>query len=58
MRRLMPVGRWALLRDHQAEPPPHDVVAERWGTVGEIRGELQDGHQVEQHTTLEDWLRS
>ena len=36
----------------------HDVVAERWGTVSEIRGELGDGNQVERHTTLEDWLRS
>src|SRR3954463_11898980 len=32
----------------------HDVVAERWGTVGEIRNELRDGHQIERHTTLED----
>jgi GTP cyclohydrolase IV len=35
----------------------HDVIAERWGTVGEIRDELRDGRQVERHTTLEDWLR-
>jgi GTP cyclohydrolase-4 len=36
----------------------HDVVAERWGTVGEIRGELEEGTPVQRHTTLEDWLRS
>ena len=36
----------------------HDVLAERWGTVGEIRGELQTAQPVERHTTLEDWLRS
>jgi GTP cyclohydrolase I/GTP cyclohydrolase-4 len=36
----------------------HDVVAERWGTVGEIRGELENGTRVRRHTTLEDWLRS
>jgi GTP cyclohydrolase IV len=35
----------------------HDVIAERWGTVGEIRGELGSGDPVAAHTTLEDWLR-
>jgi GTP cyclohydrolase-4 len=35
----------------------HDVVAERWGTVGEIRGELRNGGEpLAKHTTLEDWL--
>jgi MptA/FolE2 family GTP cyclohydrolase len=35
----------------------HDVVAERWGTVGEIRGELQNGGRpLARHTTLQDWL--
>lgn len=36
----------------------HDVVAERWGTVGEIRAELA-GHAPDgRQTTLEDWLRA
>jgi GTP cyclohydrolase I/GTP cyclohydrolase-4 len=35
----------------------HDVVAERWGTVGELRGELA-GHAPARHTSLADWLRS
>jgi MptA/FolE2 family GTP cyclohydrolase len=35
----------------------HDVVAERWGTVGEIRGELANGGQpLAKHTSLQDWL--
>jgi GTP cyclohydrolase I/GTP cyclohydrolase-4 len=33
----------------------HDVVAERNGTVGELRGEL-DGRVAETHTELRDWL--
>jgi GTP cyclohydrolase I/GTP cyclohydrolase-4 len=35
----------------------HDVVAERWGTVAEIRRELQGGEPSIRQTTLEDWLR-
>ncbi len=34
----------------------HDVVAERWGTVGELRSELAGGSPVERQTTLEAWL--
>jgi GTP cyclohydrolase I/GTP cyclohydrolase-4 len=34
----------------------HDVIAERWGTVGELRSELADGERVERQTTLEAWL--
>jgi GTP cyclohydrolase IV len=34
----------------------HDVVAERWGTIGELRGELAGGDPVERQTTLEAWL--
>ena len=34
----------------------HDVVAERWGTVAEIRGELEGGEEPERHTPLRDWL--
>jgi GTP cyclohydrolase-4 len=33
----------------------HDVVAERTGTVGELRGEL-DGTLAARHTELRDWL--
>lgn len=34
----------------------HDVEAERSGTVGEIRSELEGGEHVERHTTLRAWL--
>jgi GTP cyclohydrolase-4 len=34
----------------------HDVMAERYGTVGEIRGELADGARVARHTELREWL--
>jgi GTP cyclohydrolase IV len=33
----------------------HDVVAERTGTVGELRGELE-GRVASRHTELRDWL--
>ena len=34
----------------------HDVVAERYGTAGELRGELESGAPAARHTTLGDWL--
>lgn len=34
----------------------HDVVAERWGTVGELRAELVDESNATRQTTLEAWL--
>jgi GTP cyclohydrolase-4 len=36
---------------------PHDVVAERYGTVGELRRELA-GTPPARHTTLQEWLRA
>jgi GTP cyclohydrolase I/GTP cyclohydrolase-4 len=36
----------------------HDVVAERHGTVGELRRELETGVPAPAHTELRDWLRS
>jgi GTP cyclohydrolase IV len=35
----------------------HDVLAEREGTVGELRGELAGGAPSGRHTSLADWLR-
>jgi len=36
----------------------HEVLAERYGTVGELRAELRDGgHGPQRHTELRDWLR-
>jgi GTP cyclohydrolase-4 len=34
----------------------HDVLAERFGTVGELRSELADGVHLRRHTELRDWL--
>jgi GTP cyclohydrolase I/GTP cyclohydrolase-4 len=34
----------------------HDVVAERYGTVGELRAELDGRAPAERHTPLRDWL--
>jgi GTP cyclohydrolase I/GTP cyclohydrolase-4 len=34
----------------------HDVLAERFGTVGELRRELEHGGPLEHHTGLQEWL--
>jgi GTP cyclohydrolase I/GTP cyclohydrolase-4 len=34
----------------------HDVVAERFGLLGEVRSELRTGEHAPHHTTLRDWL--
>jgi GTP cyclohydrolase IV len=36
----------------------HDVLAERYGTVGELRRELERGGPLERHTELREWLSS
>jgi GTP cyclohydrolase I/GTP cyclohydrolase-4 len=34
----------------------HDVLAERFGTVGELRAELETGQHLGRHTELREWL--
>ena len=34
----------------------HDVVAERYGTAGELRAELEGGAAAGHHTELREWL--
>jgi GTP cyclohydrolase I/GTP cyclohydrolase-4 len=34
----------------------HDVLAERYGTVAELRGELEHGERPARHTELREWL--
>src|SRR5213596_1406746 len=34
----------------------HDVIAERFGTAGELRAELEDGRALTRHTELREWL--
>ena len=36
----------------------HDAVAERSGTLGEIRSEILGGQQLTRHTSLQEWLES
>jgi MptA/FolE2 family GTP cyclohydrolase len=36
----------------------HDVVAERYGTAGELRAELQGAGAAARHTELREWLGS
>jgi GTP cyclohydrolase I/GTP cyclohydrolase-4 len=36
----------------------HDVLAERYGTVGELRAELAGDEPATRHTELRDWLSS
>ena len=36
----------------------HDVLAERYGTAGELRGELEGGDPAPRHTELREWLSS
>ena len=34
----------------------HDVLAERYGVIGELRHELEQGGPLEHHTELREWL--
>jgi GTP cyclohydrolase I/GTP cyclohydrolase-4 len=34
----------------------HEVLAERFGTIGELRSELESGEPSPAHTQLQDWL--
>jgi GTP cyclohydrolase-4 len=52
-------GDFVLARQRNLETiHDHDVLAERWGTVGEIRRELDGSAAAPDQTTLEAWLRS
>src|SRR5205807_3233830 len=35
----------------------HDVVAERYGTAGELRAELETAEPAQRHTELREWLK-
>jgi GTP cyclohydrolase I/GTP cyclohydrolase-4 len=34
----------------------HNVVAERFGLLGELRGELTTGEHLAHHTSMREWL--
>ena len=36
----------------------HNVVAERYGTLGDLRAELASGEHQSRHTTMREWLEA
>src|SRR4051794_14795782 len=49
---------WVSARQENLETiHQHNVVAERFGLMGEIRGELETGEHLARHTGLDEWLR-
>jgi GTP cyclohydrolase-4 len=36
----------------------HNVVAERYGKLDDLRGELQEGEEQRHHTTMREWLET
>ena len=36
----------------------HNVVAERYGTLGDLRRELDAGEHQRRHTTMREWLEA
>jgi len=36
----------------------HNVVAERYGSIGELRREVVSGERAQRHTTMRDWLEA
>jgi GTP cyclohydrolase-4 len=36
----------------------HDVVAERYGTLADLRAELANGEHRRRHTTMREWLEA
>jgi GTP cyclohydrolase-4 len=36
----------------------HNVIAERYGTLGDLRQELQSGEQQPRHTSMREWLEA
>ena len=49
---------WVSARQENLETiHQHNVVAERFGLLGEIRRELRTGEHLAHHTSLDEWLR-
>jgi len=49
---------WVSARQENLETiHQHNVVAERFGVLGEIRRELRTGEHLARHTSLDEWLR-
>jgi GTP cyclohydrolase IV len=52
-------GAFVLARQQNLETiHHHSVVAERYGLLGEVRGELDSGERSRHHITMREWLES
>jgi GTP cyclohydrolase-4 len=55
----LPAGAFVMARQENLETiHRHNVVAERYGTLGDLREELSSGQHQEHHTTLREWLEA
>jgi GTP cyclohydrolase IV len=55
----LPDGAFVMARQENLETiHRHNVVAERYGTLGELRRELAEGANVGRHQTMREWLES
>lgn len=55
----LPEGTFVMARQENLETiHRHNVVAERYGTLGELRAELAGGEQSSHHKTMREWLES
>lgn len=55
----LPDGAFVMARQENLETiHRHNVVAERYGTMGELRAELASGTQQSRHMTMREWLEA
>jgi len=55
----LPDGAFVMARQENLETiHRHNVVAERHGTLGDLRGELAGGEHQLRHTTMREWLEA
>jgi GTP cyclohydrolase IV len=55
----LPAGAFVLARQENLETiHRHNVVAERYGTLGDLRAEIESGEHQARHTTMREWLEA
>jgi len=55
----LPTGAFVLARQENLETiHRHNVVAERYGTLGDLRAEIESGEHQARHTTMREWLEA
>jgi GTP cyclohydrolase-4 len=55
----LPAGAFVMARQENLETiHRHNVVAERYGTLGELRAELSTGERQSRHQTMREWLEA